>query len=93
MRPLKSMIGEIIIARIPALNQEEMALVKLHGVEPNGIWIESQDFTDAMMKKCHLASSVTTLVLFVPFHNIQFIVGSLRSLSLSERAFGWKADH
>lgn len=92
MQPLKSMVGEIIVARIPVLNPEEMALVKLHRVEANGIWIESQDFTDAMMKKCHMASSVTTLVLFVPFQNIQFIVGSLRSLSLSETALGLSQD-
>jgi hypothetical protein len=47
MRSLKSMVGEMIIVRIPALNQDEMSLVKLHGVEANGLWIESQDFTDS----------------------------------------------
>ena len=92
MRSLNSMVGEMIIVRIAALDQEEMSLVKLHGVDANGIWIESQKFTDAMMKKCHLASSVTTPVLFVPFHSIEFILGSLRSLSLSETAFGLSED-
>ena len=85
---LKSMVGEMIIARIPALDQDELSLVKLHGIEANGLWIESQDFTDSMMKKCNLAASSTTTVLFVPFSSIDFIVGAYRSLALSETAFG-----
>jgi hypothetical protein len=88
MRSLKSMVGEMIILRVPVLDSEEMSLVKLHAVETNGIWIESQDFTDAMMKKLQLTASATTLVLFVPFQSIEFIVGSNNSLCLSERAFG-----
>jgi len=88
MRSLKSMVGEMIILRVPALESEEMSLVKLHSVEASGIWIESQDFTDAMMKKMQLSASATTLILFVPFQSIEFIVGSKNSLCLSERAFG-----
>jgi hypothetical protein len=85
---LKSMVGKVIIVRIPALDPEEMSLVRLHGVEPNGIWIESQDFTDAMMQKCKLAASTTTLLLFVPFHSIEYVIGSIDALSLSEAALG-----
>jgi hypothetical protein len=53
MRSLKSMVGEMIILRVPALESEEMSLVKLHSVEASGIWIESQDFTDAR-RRCSL---------------------------------------
>ena len=88
MRSLKSMVGEMIILRVPALDSEEMSLVKLHAVETNGIWIESQGFTDAMRKKLGLTASATTLVLFIPFQGIEFIVGSRNSLCLSESAFG-----
>jgi hypothetical protein len=88
MRSLKSMVGEMIILRAPVLDPEEMSLVKLHAVESSGLWIESQNFTDAMRKKLQLSSSATTLVLFVPFQSIQFIVGSKNSLCLSETAFG-----
>jgi hypothetical protein len=49
------MIGETIILCVPVLDPEEMSLVKLHAVETNGIWIESQNFTDAMMKKFQLS--------------------------------------
>lgn len=92
MRSLKNMVGEMIIVRIAALDPEEMSLVKLHAVEPVGVWIECQDFTDAMMQKCHLSTSITTPVLFVPFTSIEFILGSLRSLSLSETAFGLSGE-
>jgi hypothetical protein len=82
------MVGQMIILRVSVLEPEEMVLVKLHAVDANGIWIESQDFTDAMMTKLQLTSSTTTLILFVPFQSIELIVGSKNSLSLSERAFG-----
>jgi hypothetical protein len=88
VRSLKSMVGEMIILRVPALEPKEMSLVKLHAVEANGIWIESQDFTDAMMKKLQLTASATTLILFIPFQSVEFIIGSKNSLCLSERAFG-----
>jgi hypothetical protein len=88
VRSLKSMVGEMIILRVPVLEPEEMSLVKLHAVEANGIWIESQDFTDAMMKKLQLTASATTLILFIPFQSVEFIIGSKNSLCLSEKAFG-----
>ena len=92
MRSLKSMVGETIILRARVLDPDEMTLVKLHGVEASGVWIESQDFTDAMMGKLQLSASATTLVLFVPFQSIDFIVGSKNSLCLSERAFGLASE-
>jgi hypothetical protein len=88
MRSLKSMVGEMIILRVPVLEPEEMSLVKLHAVETNGIWIESQEFTESMMKKLRFTTSATTLVLFVPYSGIDFVVGSVDSLCLSESALG-----
>jgi hypothetical protein len=88
MRPLASMIGEVIIVRIPLLDPDVMMLAKLHGIEPQGIWIESQDFTNQMMEKFRFAISRTTPLVFVPFDKMDFIIGSLDWLSLSEPAFG-----
>jgi hypothetical protein len=82
------MVGEIIIARIPLLDADSTMLVKLHGVEINGIWIESQDFTNALMEKFHFFGSRTTPLIFITFDKIDFIIGSLDSVSLSEPAFG-----
>jgi hypothetical protein len=59
----KNMVGEMIILRVPVLEPEEMAMVKLHAVDPNGIWIESQDFTDAMMTKLPLTASAPEMLL------------------------------
>jgi len=87
---LKSMVGEIVIARIAALDEKEMVFVRLHRVEASGIWVFSQDFTEAMMNRFKLAVSKTTLVLFVPFAQIDFIVGCVDSVSLSEAALGLK---
>jgi hypothetical protein len=91
MRPpisLKNMIGTVVIARIRAIDNEEMVLVKLHKVEAAGVWIEDQNFTDKLMLRCGIAASRTIPVVFVPFQGIDFILGSIDSLSLSERAFG-----
>ena len=88
MRTLASMIGEVIIVRIPLLDADSMILVKLHGIEAHGIWIESQDFTNQLMEKFHFSSSRTTPLVFVPFDKLDFIIAALDSLSLSESAFG-----
>lgn len=88
MRTLESMVGEVVIARIPLLDSEGMMLLKLHGVEASGIWLESQDFTNQLMEKFRFVSSRTTPLVFVPFDKVDFIIGSLDSLSLSESAFG-----
>ncbi|MFI5096983.1 MAG: hypothetical protein ACHQT6_03320 [Candidatus Acidiferrales bacterium] len=82
------MIGEVVIARIPLLDADGMMLVKLHAVEANGLWLESQDFTNELMEKFQFFSSRTTPLVFVPFDKVDFIIASLDSLSLSESAFG-----
>jgi hypothetical protein len=88
VRTLASMVGEVIIVRIPLLNAESMTLVKLHGIEAHGIWIESQDFTNGLMERFRFSISRTTPLVFVPFDKVDFIIASLDSLSLSERSFG-----
>lgn len=88
VRSLKNFVGEVVVARIPVLDADELSLVKLHGVDANGVWIENQEFTDSMLAKLKLASSKTTLVMFVPYHGIDYIVGSVDSFCLSESAFG-----
>ena len=45
-------------------------------------------FTDEIMKLQGIAASEKTLVLFVPFSQIEFVVGIADTPSLSEKAFG-----
>ena len=90
IKPLRSLVGEIIIIRSAVLDPDDMTRVRLHRVEREGIWIESQVFTDEIMRRCNIATSETTLLKFVPFARIDYIVGSVRGTSLSEEAFGLK---
>jgi hypothetical protein len=92
MPTLKNMVGETIMARIRALDKEDMVLVKLHKVEASGIWVESQDFTETVMSRCEIAASRTTVIMFIPFHGVDYILGSVDSMSLSEKAFGLGED-
>jgi hypothetical protein len=85
---LRNMLGKLIVARIPALDRENMVLVRLHTVEASGIWIESQKFNETMLQNLGIVASVTTLVLFVPFSDVDFIISSVGSIVLSEKAFG-----
>ena len=75
------MIGEIVIVRIPLLD-DGLLLIKLLGVEASGIWIESQSFTDRLMEKFRCTSSRTTPIVFVPYDKLDFIIASLDSLGL-----------
>lgn len=38
---LKNLVGQMVIARIPAINADDMRRVRLHAVEPTGVWVES----------------------------------------------------
>jgi hypothetical protein len=61
------MIGEVILVRIPLLDTDGMILGKLHGIEAQGIWIESQEFTNQLMGKFRFVSSRPTPLVFVPY--------------------------
>jgi hypothetical protein len=88
MLRLRHMIGKFIVTRIPALDRENMFLVRLHKVEESGIWVESQSFNETMLQKFGMAASAMTLVLFMPFSGIEFIFSSVGTIVLSEKAFG-----
>jgi hypothetical protein len=81
------MTGKMIVARIPVL-ADEMVLIRLHGLEATGIWVESRDFNESILQKHQMAASTTSLILFIPFSGIDFIVSSVLSVSLSERLLG-----
>jgi hypothetical protein len=88
MRTLANMVGEIVIARIPLLDADGMMLLKIHAVEAGGLWLESQDLTNGLMEAFNFFGSSTTLLVFVPFDKIDFIIAATDSLALSESAFG-----
>ena len=88
VRSLKEMVGEFIVTRIPVLDKENKILVRLHKVESGGIWVESHAFNEAMLEEYEMPGSVTSLLLFIPYSGIDFIVSSIQAVVLSETAFG-----
>jgi hypothetical protein len=88
VRTLKEMIGELIVARIPVLDKDGMVFVRLHKVEANGIWIESHTFNQDLLEKHGVPVSTTTLLLFVPYTSIDYVVASIETIALSETALG-----
>jgi hypothetical protein len=85
---LREMVGTLIVARIPALDKENNVFVRLHRVEMSGIWVESKTFNQDMLDKYEIPASITTLVLFIPFSGIDYIISSVECVSLSETALG-----
>ena len=85
---LREMVGTLIVARIPALDKENNVFVWLRRVEMGGIWIESKTFNEEMLEKYDVLASITTLVLFIPFSGIEYIIASVECVSLSETALG-----
>jgi hypothetical protein len=85
---LREMVGTLIVARIPTLDKENNVFVRLHRVEMSGIWVESKTFNQDMLEKYEIPASITTLVLFIPFSGIDYIISSIECVSLSEAALG-----
>jgi len=85
---LREMVGTLIVARIPALDKDNNVFVRLHRVDMGGIWIESKTFNQEMLEKNEIPASMTTLVLFIPFSGIEYIIASVECVSLSETALG-----
>jgi len=85
---LREMVGTLIVARIPVLDKDNNVFVRLHRVEMAGIWVESKTFNQEMLEKYEIPASITTLVLFIPFCRVDYIIASVECVSLSETALG-----
>jgi len=88
VKSLAEMIGDLIVARIPVLDEDNKILVRLHKVEQSGIWVESHVFNESMLEEYEMPISVTSLLLFIPFSGIDYILSSIQTIALSETAFG-----
>jgi hypothetical protein len=88
MPELQKMIGQTIVASVPAIDRVKLQKLILHGVESGGLWVESQTMTNALLARVGLAAAPKTAIFFLPFHQISFLIESLNVPSLSEKAFG-----
>ena len=81
---LYGLVGQVVGVMIPFLNQKTTTRVKLHAVESSGLWIESQELTNQLLAENERRSAPATVILFVPFQQIQFVVGTVPVPSLLE---------
>jgi hypothetical protein len=86
MPSLKDFVGKTIFALIPFIHGEIVQVLKLHGVEPGGIWVESQTLTDLLLARVGRTAAPKTAIFFLPYQQIVFVLGSLDVPSLSEKA-------
>jgi hypothetical protein len=86
---LSDMVGDQILIRTAIFGDpNKLHKVKLLGVEAGGIWIESQEFLNVALQIGGVASTENIPVIFVPYHQIYFVLSSVRGLALDEKAFG-----
>ena len=89
---LESMIGEVVVGHIPALNEDfggQMHIrFKLVDVDPGGIWIECQSLTEFFLKQLNATSAERSPVFFVPFSSIRFLTTADDIPALSAKALG-----
>jgi hypothetical protein len=88
---LSEFVGQTLTAWIPLIHTTHFQEVKLHGIDGGGVWIESQTITNQLLSIANVQDAPRTLVFFVPFHEIRFLMRSIDSPSLCEKAFGLKS--
>jgi hypothetical protein len=89
MKTLTEMVGQTVVLRSLVLDEQHPAVAKLLAVENgNGIWVECQKITDHWLAEFKRTSAPKTLVWFLPFSQIAWIMGSEDYPALSEKSFG-----
>ena len=81
---LMGLVGQVVGMKVPLLNDATTIRAKVHAVESSGLWIENQDLTNRLLADHDRKSAPTTVVLFFPFQQIEFVVASLAVPSLLE---------
>lgn len=84
---LKELIGKEVLALIPVLHATQPTTITIHGLELGGMWIEHDPTTQKIMRDRNVAASEQTVVLFVPYSGIGYLVGTVEKTALSESAF------
>jgi hypothetical protein len=86
-RTLKELEGTTIALLAPLVfNHSAMERVRLHAVEGGGIWIESQMLTDTTLNASGATMAERTLVFFLPWHQIYWVMSSIDVPSISGQA-------
>jgi hypothetical protein len=84
MPSLAELIGRNIVIRSIPLDEHAPAIAKLHAVEDGGIWVESQKAMEGMLQYLERTSAPRTLVYFLPFAQISWVMSSVDSPYISD---------
>jgi hypothetical protein len=92
---LHDVLGQTLVAVIPALDsfgghKNKLLIIKLISVDAGGIWIESQQYTECVLKLSGLTQAEQSPILFVPFSSISYLGKLQNSPALSEKSLGLK---
>jgi hypothetical protein len=87
-KKLAEYVGDMILIRSIPIKEEHPVFVKLIAVDDGGIWIESQDATESFMRQVKRTSLPKTLVYFLPYAQIAWIMGTEDYPSMSEKSLG-----
>lgn len=82
------LVGGDVIALVPRFDPVKYQRFKLVGVESGGLWVESQEITNNLLRHLGVPAAPKTLVFFLPYHEIAFAISSTEAPSLDEKAFG-----
>ena len=82
------LVGESIFLLAPRIDEKTFKEVKLVGVESGGLWIESQDLTNAVLHFFGAPAAKNTPIFFLPYHEISLALTTVSGLALGEKAFG-----
>jgi hypothetical protein len=86
MKTLKELEGTRVALLSPIFHATIMEQVTLHTVEDGGIWIESQKLIDQVLSAANASMAPKTLVFFLPWHKVTWIMSAIDVPSISNRA-------
>jgi len=84
---LSEYVGQLITVAIPAIDPQLYQEVRLLGVEPGGIWIESQTLTNQALKIAGQTAAPNSLAFFFPYGELRFGFVPIPGPALDEKAF------
>jgi hypothetical protein len=85
---LNELIGYTVTVHSENVNRDHPVRVKLHGVEAGGVWIESKELTDHWSHEIGKSGGPQTLIWFLPFSQIAWIMAAIGVPALSEKGLG-----
>lgn len=85
---LRNMVGQEIAVRIPCLKEDVHMNVILEAVDEAGIWINSKEINKQIFAESSIKASLKSIVVFVPFAKIDFVIGVSELAYLSEESLG-----